>query len=215
MTEEKWLAAQNPLNLLLHVRRTSPGLRTRAGRRKFRLFACACAWRLPTIRSVEPYRRGVEAAEGVVEGTVTNDERMEVSREILTLPPHWDRTITYQILRSPTWKAVTRWRRASHPDRDRDRGNSSIEEKRALADLVRCLFGNPFRPVAFDPAWRTSTAVTLASAAYDSRDFATLPILADALEDAGCTDAAVLAHCRDTGPHARGCWVVDGLLGKS
>jgi hypothetical protein len=83
------------------------------------------------------------------------------------------------------------------------------------AALVRCVFGNPFRPVAFDPGWRTSDAVALAKGIYDDRAFDRLPILADALQDAGCTNDDILAHCRNDGPHARGCWVVDLVLGKA
>jgi hypothetical protein len=82
------------------------------------------------------------------------------------------------------------------------------------APLLRCVVGNPFRPVAADPAWRTSTVVALAEAVYADRAWDRLPILADALEDAGCTDPAVLGHLRGPGPHARGCWAVDLLLGK-
>jgi hypothetical protein len=84
------------------------------------------------------------------------------------------------------------------------------------AHLLRDIFGNPFRPVAFDPAWQTSTAVGIALQMYDSRDFAAMPILADALQDAGCEDATILDHCRDEKQvHVRGCWVVDLVLGKS
>ncbi|QEL13461.1 hypothetical protein [Limnoglobus roseus] len=75
--------------------------------------------------------------------------------------------------------------------------------------------GNPFRPVAFDHRWRTSTSIGLAQTMYDARDFAAMPILADALQDAGCEDEAILGHCRGDGPHVRGCWVVDLVLGKS
>jgi hypothetical protein len=81
--------------------------------------------------------------------------------------------------------------------------------------ILRDIFGNPFRPVAADPAWHTSTAVGLASAIYAERAFDRLPILADALEDAGCDHPDVLAHCRSHPEHARGCWVVDLILGKS
>jgi hypothetical protein len=80
------------------------------------------------------------------------------------------------------------------------------------ADLVRDIFGSPFRRPRFDPVWRTDTAVALARRMYDGRAFGPMPILADALEDAGCDEADVLAHCRDTGPHVRGCWVVDLVL---
>ena len=76
------------------------------------------------------------------------------------------------------------------------------------------IVGNPFRPVSFLPEWRTDTAVALARQMYESREFGAMPILADALQDAGCDDAAVLDHCRGPGPHVRGCWVVDLVLGK-
>jgi|GEM_PF-5757293 len=82
-------------------------------------------------------------------------------------------------------------------------------------DIIRDIFGNPFRPVAFSPEWRTSTVVSLARGMYDSRDFSAMPILADALQDAGCEQAEILDHCRGSGPHVRGCWVVDLALGKS
>jgi hypothetical protein len=84
-----------------------------------------------------------------------------------------------------------------------------------VLDLINDIFGNPFRPVAFDPSWRTSTAVAIAKTMYDSRDFSAMPILADALEDAGCNHADILDHCRGAGPHVRGCWVVDLVLNKS
>jgi hypothetical protein len=82
--------------------------------------------------------------------------------------------------------------------------------------LVRDIYGpNPFHPVVFDPAWKTSTAIGLASHMYESRVFDRMPILADSLEDAGCDNPDILRHCRGDGPHVRGCWVVDLVLGKS
>ncbi|WP_246173418.1 hypothetical protein [Limnoglobus roseus] len=83
------------------------------------------------------------------------------------------------------------------------------------SSLFRDIVGPlPFRPVTFSPAWLTSAAVGIATGIYDDRAFDRLPILADALQDAGCEDADILAHCRGDGPHARGCWVVDRVLGK-
>jgi hypothetical protein len=82
----------------------------------------------------------------------------------------------------------------------------------------RCLEsnrGNPFRPVAVDPSWLTPTAVALAGAISAERALDRMPVLADALEEAGCDHPDVLAHCRSDGPHVRGCWVVDMVLGKS
>ena len=80
--------------------------------------------------------------------------------------------------------------------------------------LVRCIFGNPFRPVTVDPAWLTPTVVALAEGIYADRAFDRMPILADALQDAGCDNADILNHCRSDGPHVRGCWVADLLRGK-
>ncbi|MBP3960761.1 hypothetical protein J8F10_36535 [Gemmata sp. G18] len=85
---------------------------------------------------------------------------------------------------------------------------------RGIADLYRCVMGNPFQPVTFAPSWRTDTVVALARGMYESRDFSAMPILADALQDAGCNEPALLDHCRDTKQtHVRGCWVVDLVLG--
>ena len=85
---------------------------------------------------------------------------------------------------------------------------------RVVANLMRDVVGNPFRPVTFDPAWLTSDVIALARQMYKSRDFGAMPVLADALQDAGCDNPDMLAHCRSGGPHVRGCWVVDLVLGK-
>jgi hypothetical protein len=89
-----------------------------------------------------------------------------------------------------------------------------VAEQDMQCRLLWDIFGNPFRPAAVDPRWRTSTVLALADGIYADRAFDRLPILADALEEAGCDSEAILAHCRDDGPHVRGCWVVDLLLGK-
>ncbi|QJW97776.1 hypothetical protein [Frigoriglobus tundricola] len=97
-----------------------------------------------------------------------------------------------------------------------DKWEKMAEEAPPQVLLLRDIFGNPYRPVAFDPACRTDTAVSLARQMYDSRDFGAMPILADALQDAGCENSDILNHCRDaSAPHVRGCWVVDLVLGKS
>jgi hypothetical protein len=80
--------------------------------------------------------------------------------------------------------------------------------------LLRDIFGNPFRPVSFDPRWRTADTLGLARGIYEDRAFDRLPLLADALMDAGCADEQVIGHCRSEGAHVRGCWVVDLVLGK-
>jgi hypothetical protein len=108
----------------------------------------------------------------------------------------------------PAWEAMERcetFRRAC------------VEINREFTSYCLDIFGtDPFRPVAFDPVWRTDTAVSLAKRMYESRDFSPMPILADALQDAGCDSDDILNHCRDTKQvHVRGCWVIDLVLGKS
>ena len=106
-------------------------------------------------------------------------------------------------------------------------GPLPVEAAEAIADLLspvtppadqcavlRDILGNPFRRATADPAWLSSTVVQLASAIYADRAFDGLPILADALQDAGCEDEWALGHCRGPGPHVRGCWVLDLVLGK-
>ena len=83
---------------------------------------------------------------------------------------------------------------------------------------IHDVLGNPFRPISHNSswlAWNDGTIPKMAQVIYDARAFDRLPLLADALEDAGCTDADILSHCRTPGEHVRGCWVVDLLLGKS
>jgi hypothetical protein len=94
-------------------------------------------------------------------------------------------------------------------------GALSAEERLAQVKLLHDIFGNPFGSVLLDPDWLTSTVMALARQMYDTHDSSAMPLLADALEDAGCTDAELLGHLRSPGPHVRGCWAVDLVLGKS
>jgi hypothetical protein len=83
---------------------------------------------------------------------------------------------------------------------------------------VRDLFGNPFHPVALHPSWSTwndGIVARLAETVYEDRAFDLLPVLGDALEEAGCSDAEILGHLRGPGLHVRGCYVVDAILGKA
>jgi hypothetical protein len=89
-----------------------------------------------------------------------------------------------------------------------------------VSTLLRDIF-NPFHPGTFDPTWLTSDVRALAGAAYEKRhlhrgllDAVRLSVLADALEEAGCTDSALLEHLRSGGPHTRGCWAVDQVLSR-
>jgi hypothetical protein len=128
-----------------------------------------------------------------------HDRRIEAGRllwDMATVVADRDFDFTGTDVQGPTYE-------------DRLRG-----EGMAQAHLLRCVAGNPFRPVRAEPGWRTAPVVGIAESVYAERAFDRLPILADALEDAGCTDAEILTHCRAHSEHARGCWVVDMLLGK-
>ncbi len=105
--------------------------------------------------------------------------------------------------RSPWWRAW--WNGPAAVSR----------EQKAQCALLRDNFGNPFRTVAFDPVWHTDNVTAVAQMIYDERRFGHMPILADALEEAGCTSRDVLDHCRAPAEHSRGCWVVDLVLKKS
>lgn len=99
------------------------------------------------------------------------------------------------------------------------RENARFTEQKMQTDLLRDIFGNPFRPVTLDPRWLTSTVLDLARSIYDEfprqvGGSAKMPILADALMDAGCDSEEIISHCRAPGPHVRGCYVVDLILGK-
>ena len=109
------------------------------------------------------------------------------------------------------------------PIADQQQGScfaSSLDQKRQAEYRWQCrvfrdIFGNPFRPVSLNAEWLTSTVVALAEGIYAERAFDRMPILADALQDAGCDNDDVLNHCRDTSlTHVRGCWVVDLVLAK-
>jgi hypothetical protein len=108
------------------------------------------------------------------------------------------------------------WQNSRSEDLRRDASHAAWQAESTLqSDLLRDIIANPFRAVSMNCVWSTSDVIALAEAIYTERAFDRLPILADALEDAGCDHADILEHCRGPGPHVRGCWVVDLLLGKS
>ncbi len=116
------------------------------------------------------------------------------------------RTIELSVVRSALW-----FRDGCSPLAEYGQEGSELA---AQAALVRDLWADPFRPVAWEPSWLTPTVVALARGIDADRAFDRLPVLADALEEAGCDAHEVLTHCRGEGPHARGCWVVDSVLGR-
>ena len=117
--------------------------------------------------------------------------------------------------RSAKKQAILKAERDAHNEKARiAREEHRDRTHHEFCEQFRCVVGNPFRPVGFDPAWRSETVVALTNGIYTDRAFDRLPILADALQEAGCDNADILNHCRGDGPHVRGCWVVDLVLGK-
>ena len=216
MTEEEWLAATDPSSMLIE-------LSSKVRKRKMRLFAVGCcrrAWKWMDLHS--PIRACVEFAESYSDGigakkrlkklidanerafarygdTPGEDLRVAFAASAARCTCQQEtNNIGISVCHSVSWVF--------------GRGNSA--DYPAQAALLRDIFPNPFRPVVADPAWLTPTVQSIAGAIYADRAFDRLPILADALEAAGCTDADVLLHCRQPGEHVRGCWVVDLVLGK-
>ena len=188
--------------------------------RKLRLWCVAWArailtvpsdyWQTPNAldyfepRSLAAYARETDASEAFADGRITRGE-LAAAKYFSGGPFH--------VFHLPS----TRHRLTSEriiPDLRRFVREYHVPTDDQLAVLLRDIFGNPFRPVAFAPEWRTDTAVTLARTMYESREFSAMPILADALQDAGCDNPDILDHCRGEGPHLRGCWVTDLVLGR-
>jgi hypothetical protein len=213
-------------------------LRGKASERKLRLFAVACCRRIWDLLPDDASRQAVVIAECFVDGQASNADlhasRMAVGRRQPALVNSPDLDVApaaCQVVRAASARAVDRavsgasfhsWYAVERSYGLRSGWGSVREnEERAQCHYLRDLFDNPFRPPSFDQMWRTPITASLAQATYDERiapeallDPARLSILADALEEAGCTNADILDHCRQPVPHVRGCWVVDLLLDR-
>jgi hypothetical protein len=209
MTEAEWIACANPDAMLLHVR-------CNATQSKLRLFATTCCgqvWHL-----LDPKHHASRELTARLTDCDAAFVAVGAAHSILLDPSHSTHPTdeshavafaNYQVTHEAAFDAVRAAaesaRRALPP------GDAAAA---AQASLLRELFGNPFREVKVDRGWRTDTVLSLAGQVYESCDFSLMPILADALQDAGCDNADVLDHCRSDGSHVRGCWVVDLVLGK-
>ena len=226
MTEPEWLACEDPAPMLESLAGT-------AGARKLRLFAVACCRRGARCVPWAGYLDALDAAEAHADGAITDgalEGAYKAARAIADIPKPLPAGDSTRAMEYADWVGAHAAAALCVRDMDAAAAASvarwepgvligpgvelSHEVHAAQSDLVRDVFGNPFRPSAIDPAWRTSTVLALARGMYESRDFGAMPILADALQDAGCDSGDVLSHCRGSGPHVRGCWVVDLVLGK-
>jgi hypothetical protein len=239
ITREQWRLSRSPGQMLSHLEATRGVYGTRTGQRKIRLFHLACCRRGRKLLERDPVRPVLEAAERHADGAYRRDRLVRLIARVRSevrdsLPDgvcvceesFYTRRM-YEYLRRQVGylRGGVLWSADPQPEYFPDAhyltiafGVAGLELARELSAqsaLLRDIFGDPFRPPRFSPAWRTETAVLLAQQMYESRDFGAMPILADALQDADCNDAAILSHCRNRKQtHVRGCWVVDAVLGK-
>jgi hypothetical protein len=184
--------------------------------RKLRLFGCQCARRVWRRMPGKLFRDAVELAERLAEVGVSEKQRKALKNKCEAANPQATRNAaaaaaTYCLSSSDPSSAAGQaaWAEAGTPE-----GPKYVAVRAKQADLLREIFGNPLRPVRVDPAWlewNNRTVPRITERIYQKRRFADMPVLADALEDAGCTDAAILSHCREPREHVRGCWVLDLL----
>jgi hypothetical protein len=217
MTEEEWFRASDVEAMLRWLRNTRRF--PKVSPRKLQLFGQTAAATVAELAAIPAAAEVIRVGEGVSEaGWPPILDKRDRDRLLNAIPDGWAAMLCRFLLaisNSDAWQRSTPEDYAglvAHWARWRLGAAVADDHARALRDIV----GNPFRPVAFSAEWRTSTAVAIARGMYESRDFSPMPILADALQDAGSDNDDILNHCRDPqGVHVRGCWVVDLVLGKS
>jgi hypothetical protein len=205
MTEGEWLMTGDIGAMLDYVALGSD--------RKLRQFACECLLRSWQQPSWDRHVRVVEVYQLYLDGNATPTEWFEVYSDAggIELGGSLQDLISTEPLESARRIAGLSRGLQMRWDGIRPEPIGPSDD----ASILREVFGNPFRSVTFDPAWRTSTVLALAQGIYDDKVFDRLPILADALQDAGCDNDDILCHLRDaTAPHVRGCWALDLVLGK-
>ncbi len=212
MTEAEWLNCGYSYDML-------DQLAGKASDRKLRLFASACCRALWHFIVDSNCRNAVEMSERFADKLTSAEELEEAARRS---PPGRPSGGSWAPVRLSFARQARRAVLATCQPVAQDAAWETARQSMALiqnlqAHILRDIFGNPFRPAVLDPAWlrwRDGFIPQVAQSIYDERRFADLPILGDALEDAGCTNIDILDHCHRPGEHVRGCWVLDLLLGK-
>lgn len=216
MTEAEWLASNDPRAMFEALKRSFSsdwpyGERTVRKRSLFGAACCRLVWR--SVSADPRCRRKVEYIETMTEQRLSPDEEEELFFDVKIAAEHpKDGTPPAQM------QAANLVYDAESPEMALGylltwRGRADRAQQ--LSDLLREIVGNPFRKAKFHKKWRTDTVLAVAQQAYDTRKYAALPILADALQDAGCNNDDLLHHLRDpSATHVRGCWALDLVLGK-
>jgi len=214
MTEAQWLACTVPRRMLEYVP-------YRVSKRKWRLMAVAFARRIWDLLTDDRSRTAVEVAERWADGQATITE---LNRAMQSALPYTGRdfpnnSYAAAAAAAAAEKGKTGTERAASlaAHSVEQLGGSRESEEGHQCHLIRDVLGYPYRTARVGPAlltWNEGTIPRMAKAIYEERAFERLPILADALEEAGCTDDAILEHLRGPGPHVRGCWALDLILGR-
>ncbi len=223
MFEARWVICEDPEEMLRY-------LLGKTCDRKLRLFACACVRRVWRLLRDERSRAAVYMAERYADRPGGFTQLMASRREAHQAEQYFHsltlrgegaeyETVRWAARAAEATVEDTGWDVARNAARSAEYavGSEAARERVAQCSLLRDSFGNPFCPESFDPAWLSwnrNCLAAMASAIYEDQRFDHLPILADALEEAGCENEIILWHCREPGEHARGCWVLDALLGK-
>jgi hypothetical protein len=210
MTEQQWLNCTDPLEMLEFLGKS-------ASSRKLRLYACAdCRRKWSWYDRDEISRQCVEAAERYANGAASASELAAANQAMQNRGWFTEAFWTTEAdAGSGAWAVAHHIVESASQSMEGDQIAATAKaEELTQIGWIRDIFGNPFRPAIFDPAWRTAAVLAVSQTMYAERRFADMPILADALEEAGCTSAEILDHCRSGQEHARGCWVVDLILKK-
>jgi hypothetical protein len=224
MTEAEWTSCENPKRMLVFLTD-----QRRASERRMRLYSCACCRRVPLALDDERAHRAVEVAERYADGLADEEEREQALETVAGVPPLRGGAARWAVVgvaRTGAMMIVDALGQtaACPPGQEYDPARWQAES-REQCDLLRDIFGNPIGLLPPVPSawlsWNNGIIRRLAEAAYDERqlpagtlDVARLAVLADALEEAGCSEADLLDHLRGPGPHIRGCFVLDLLLQK-
>lgn len=215
MTEAEWMDCTEPGKMLKF-------LTGKIGDRKLRLFACACCRDIWELIPSEASRKSLEASEEYAEGRIRRKDLIEMrerARRDDSDFAQWAVMAASRPKIAGAWVAQLAADAKNRPGIHRSFAPTSQRSQQQQCRHLRDIFGSlPFRPIFIDPnwlVWNDGIVRKLAQTIYEERCFSDLPILADALEEGGCTDAALLGHLRGSGRHVRGCWALDAILGKA
>lgn len=195
-------------------------LEGKATERKLRLFAWACCFH-PSLRRLLSHAAQalVEVTGRFADGQATWEEVLAAAQQAPQGKVRGGPSISWNPVHLPPLSQADRATRGLALENAGEAVWKVVREGGNLlgsapCNLLRGIVGNPFRPGTFNPVWQTPEVVALSKAIYDERSFDRLPVLADVLEEAGCQAPQILGHCRQPGVHARGCWVLDLVLGR-